>query len=260
MRIYGKQRCIILSQPMMFTKIKSLLNSEYTTIRLNNVDSAVALIRCYPFVCLIAHIDGKEQTTPDKLKILISLFPMIPIIGVLKYYNLETIRIYTRIGLDYVIDENKLELLPDIIHSIVQHNSFKFPLEELGIDITHCSALVKNALDILMAQCVELKSIQEISADLKVAPATLSRAFKKCLALGPKQICTLIKIHHAIHLMKNPGLNIQEIAGLSGFSDKYQFSKCFHKIVNISPSQYRKNKNRIDPRKFWQKLMRNIKK
>jgi len=260
MNPYEKQTCITLSQKTMFRKIKSLLGERYSTIRLDSVNSALTLIRCYPLTCIIAYIDGEKQTTPEKLKTLINLFPTIPIIAVLKKNDLEIARRCGKIGLDYVIEENKLELLPDIIHFIIRYKNPKVSWTEFGIDITQCPVLVKNALDILEEQYVKLKNIQEVSDSLNVSPETLSRTFKKCLPIGPKQIWTLIQIHRAIHLMKNPGLNIQEIAGLTGFSDKYQFSKRFRKIVDISPSQYRQNKDKINSRELWQRIIRNIKK
>jgi AraC-like DNA-binding protein len=35
------------------------------------------------------------------------------------------------------------------------------------------------------------------------------------------------------------GFLVTDIASLVGFSDPYYFSKCFKKVVGISPSQYR---------------------
>lgn len=63
--------------------------------------------------------------------------------------------------------------------------------------------------------------------------------FKQHYTLTPNQYVIQKKIGTAKTLLSSLSLSLGEIAELSGFSDRYYFSKLFKKETGITPSQYR---------------------
>jgi transcriptional regulator GlxA family with amidase domain len=48
-----------------------------------------------------------------------------------------------------------------------------------------------------------------------------------------------LKVNHAIKLMQNKGLNVCEIAYLSGFNNEKRMAECFHRMFGMPPGEYR---------------------
>ena len=63
-----------------------------------------------------------------------------------------------------------------------------------------------------------------------------------------------LKIHHAVRLMKNPGLSIKEIGELVGYTDQRRFNESFHRVFGISPLEWRKRKMDADIKRIWQEI------
>ena len=93
-------------------------------------------------------------------------------------------------------------------------------------------------------------SLKEVSGELNVHPAYLSREFSKHfdnLSFG--EYIRKQRIEKAIALLNNPGHSLTEIAYLTGFSDQSHFTRIFKKHTGQSPSDYKKNpgKGKKDP-------------
>lgn len=85
-------------------------------------------------------------------------------------------------------------------------------------------------------------SLKEISKNLEVHPAYLSREFSKYfdnLSFG--EYIRKLRIEKSIHLLEDPQYSLAEIAYLTGFSDQSHFTRIFKKQTGKSPSVYRKN-------------------
>jgi AraC-like DNA-binding protein len=85
-------------------------------------------------------------------------------------------------------------------------------------------------------------NLKEISEELKVHPAYLSRQFSKYfdnLTFG--DYIRKLRIDKALHLLQNTSHSLSEIAYLTGFSDQSHFSRIFKKHMGQSPSYYKKN-------------------
>jgi AraC-like DNA-binding protein len=84
-------------------------------------------------------------------------------------------------------------------------------------------------------------SLQEISRELNVHPAYLSREFSKYfdnLSFG--EYIRKRRIEKAIHLLHTSSYSLSEIAYLTGFSDQSHFTRIFKKHTGKNPSAYRK--------------------
>ena len=85
-------------------------------------------------------------------------------------------------------------------------------------------------------------NLQEISKELDIHPAYLSRAFSKYfdnLSFG--EYIRKMRIEKAIELLKEPQYSLTEIAYLTGFSDQSHFNRIFKKYTGAQPSAYRKS-------------------
>jgi len=84
-------------------------------------------------------------------------------------------------------------------------------------------------------------SLKEVSGELNVHPAYLSREFSKHfdnLSFG--EYIRKQRIEKSIALLNNPDYSLSEIAYLTGFSDQSHFTRIFKKHIGQSPSDYKK--------------------
>jgi len=84
-------------------------------------------------------------------------------------------------------------------------------------------------------------TLKNISKELKVNPAYLSREFSKYfddLSFG--EYIRKLRIEKAVNLFHTSGYSLAEIAYLTGFSDQSHFTRIFKKFTGKSPSEYRR--------------------
>jgi AraC-like DNA-binding protein len=85
-------------------------------------------------------------------------------------------------------------------------------------------------------------SLKQISREINVHPAYLSREFSKYfddLTFG--NYIRKQRIEKAIDLLHTSKYNLTEIAYLTGFSDQSHFTRIFKKVTGKNPSAYRKS-------------------
>jgi len=84
-------------------------------------------------------------------------------------------------------------------------------------------------------------SLKEISKDLDIHPAYLSREFSKYfdnLSFG--EYIRKQRIEKAVEYLKSSNYTLTKIAYLTGFSDQSHFTRIFKKFIGVNPSLYRK--------------------
>jgi len=102
-------------------------------------------------------------------------------------------------------------------------------------------AWAKEIRDLIQDQIDTNLTLKELSKDLNIHPAYLSREFSKYfdnLSFGDyirKQ-----RIEKAIDYLNNSGYSLTKIAYLTGFSDQSHFTRIFKKTTGLNPSDYRK--------------------
>ncbi|MNN49185.1 HTH-type transcriptional activator RhaS [compost metagenome] len=69
------------------------------------------------------------------------------------------------------------------------------------------------------------------------------RRFTATVGITPLQYLTKIRLGHAIRLLRETDLSIEDIALHVGFSGSSYFIKVFHGIVGCSPGEFRKEKS-----------------
>lgn len=87
---------------------------------------------------------------------------------------------------------------------------------------------------------LSLNNIEEIASTFYITPSHLCRTFKKTTGYTITQYINILKVQQACHLLKDEKKPITEIALDCGFNSTMYFCKIFKKILNISPTEYRK--------------------
>ncbi|WP_175832348.1 helix-turn-helix domain-containing protein [Burkholderia cepacia] len=107
------------------------------------------------------------------------------------------------------------------------------------------------AKDLLLCNATKATSIADIATACQVSTSYFIRAFKSSMGYSPYQWQLRERIGMAKRLLQDNQLSISSIAEACGFSDVYQFSRSFTKIVGITASQWKKyyaaKATRIDP-------------
>lgn len=85
-------------------------------------------------------------------------------------------------------------------------------------------------------------TVEDIAQYAGVSRSHLFRAFQSCLGQSPKEYLTTFRLKQACLLLKSSDLSITSIANSVGFDNSLYFSKAFHKVKGMSPSEYQKKK------------------
>ena len=125
------------------------------------------------------------------------------------------------------------------------------PTEKLLIDVFEKFIKQKNAKKI-PGWAKELKeliqdqidtniTLKQLSQDLDINPAYLSREFSKYFnQLSFGDYIRKLRIEKAIEYLNNSTYSLTRIAYLTGFSDQSHFTRIFKKHTGLNPSAYRK--------------------
>ena len=82
-------------------------------------------------------------------------------------------------------------------------------------------------------------SVEDISDYVGISRSQLYRAFMAVMNQSPKEYLTAFRMKQARQLLKTTALPINTIACSAGFENNLYFSKVFHKVCGMSPSNYR---------------------
>ena len=99
----------------------------------------------------------------------------------------------------------------------------------------------KELKEIIQDQIDTNITLKQISKDLDINPAYLSREFSKYfndLSFG--DYIRKLRIEKAIGYLNNSNYSLTKIAYLTGFSDQSHFTRIFKKHTGQNPSGYRK--------------------
>ena len=120
----------------------------------------------------------------------------------------------------------------DLLLSVLKAH-YEEKCESLMPLIAESSAVIKRRI------FSELLGVEDVARECGVTPAHLIRSFRRYLGMTPKQYMDRIRVEMACDLLKYTGKTMEEIAGLSGFSEARQMRRVFRKTMDILPREYR---------------------
>ncbi len=125
------------------------------------------------------------------------------------------------------------------------HRYFSGILSLCGIQIKktarHLSPVVLTAMEYISAHYSDYVSIKDFCAKYNMNASYLGFLFKKETGIFFNDYINQIRIHHAIHLLKNSNLKVAEICEKTGFTSSSYFISCFKKQTGLSPTRFRQS-------------------
>ena len=85
-------------------------------------------------------------------------------------------------------------------------------------------------------------TIDEFAEKLMLSRTIFYRKLKSIIGLTPVDFIREIRIKRAVQLIDSSEYNFSQVAYMTGFNDPKYFSKCFKKVIGITPSEYKEKK------------------
>ncbi len=82
-------------------------------------------------------------------------------------------------------------------------------------------------------------TLRDLATVAGYTPNYFTSLFKEHTGYSPIDYFTHLKIQKACSLLVNTGLKVKQIAFELGYTDPYYFSRTFHKMMHVSPKDYR---------------------
>lgn len=101
---------------------------------------------------------------------------------------------------------------------------------------------VEESIRYMTAHLNKNLELQNLANTANLSKSQYGFLFKEKTGFSPIDYFIRLKIHKACQYLDTTDFTVGEIAKDLGFSDQYYFSRAFHKIVRLSPSDYRKIK------------------
>lgn len=146
--------------------------------------------------------------------------------------------------------ENYIEKYLDnsirIYQKVVENGTADIPnvygalLEESRRDSNYTPMVTKAKQYIEKNFFKEELSLEEVSSEIKVSPAYLSRVLKQETGSSFIDYLTQVRVKMAIQLMSDPAMKIYEIAEKTGYNSQHYFSTAFKRVLGVSPVEYKK--------------------
>jgi AraC-like DNA-binding protein len=230
--------CLILIKEELFYKIRPYLDNMEVIIK-QRTNEVLPLLRTRMIHCGILYSERPDQFDPCGIARFKQKFPTIPVLAVLEGKWVETAHEYGKAGIEKVMHLSEIDRLSDEVTRLIHQHAVKVTLKDIGITRLNYSKNLNEALRILERDYITLMGVKEIADLLEINECTLSHEFKKYNLPGPKRILMYLKVHHATILMQNMGLNQQEIAQLSGFSNEKRLAECLRRTFNKTHREIR---------------------
>lgn len=85
-------------------------------------------------------------------------------------------------------------------------------------------------------------TIDEFAEQLMLSRTIFYRKLKSIIGLTPVDFVREVRIKRAVQLIDSGEYNFSQVAYMTGFNDPKYFSKCFKKVIGITPSEYKEKK------------------
>ncbi|MFY7729818.1 MAG: AraC family transcriptional regulator [Flavobacterium sp.] len=137
----------------------------------------------------------------------------------------------TSVTKDALVDLALQELLVRIVQTqaVQQIDSGKLP---------DANSPIVAITEYIRANITNPINLKDMSEKACMSTTSFYRYFKRELGMSPIEFILNEKIKHAKQLLKNPGIQVNEVCFMAGFDDCNYFIRLFKKYEGITPKQY----------------------
>ena len=107
-------------------------------------------------------------------------------------------------------------------------------------EMNHLQKRLLPAVDYMEKNCIREMISSELAAMCHLSETHFRRIFKACYGVSPMTYRNQLRIRLACRLLQNEQYSVTEIADQLGFESVYYFDRVFKQIMQISPSQWRR--------------------
>ena len=101
--------------------------------------------------------------------------------------------------------------------------------------------IVNAALDYMQENCMQQHlSLSDVADHVYVSQWHLSKLLNRETGKGFFDLLGSMRIEKAKAFLRTPGMNIQDVAEQTGYTDLAHFSRTFKKLTGQTPGEYRK--------------------
>lgn len=98
---------------------------------------------------------------------------------------------------------------------------------------------IPQAIDYMKSRWQKTLTVPDIARSCNLSTSQFSTLFKELTGYSPLDYFLRLKMQRAAEMLDTTTRPLKEIAADAGFSDPLYFSRVFHRIYKISPSEYR---------------------
>jgi AraC family transcriptional regulator len=98
---------------------------------------------------------------------------------------------------------------------------------------------LRRVIDYIASNLDKELSLSDLAGLSGASPHYFGDLFRQSTGMSPHRYVLVRRIERARELLRNPSLNVLDVALQTGFSDQSHFTKVFRRIVGMTPSQYR---------------------
>ena len=122
-------------------------------------------------------------------------------------------------------------------HSNLDSGSVSLPKARGALD----SRRLRRTRDFIEAHLGEALRIETLAKTVHLSPYHFSRAFKAATGLTPHRHITYRRVEKAKEMLSQRRMTLAQIAHRCGYSSQAHFTRCFKRIIGVTPGVYRTN-------------------
>jgi len=96
-----------------------------------------------------------------------------------------------------------------------------------------------RAMDFLQSRFSENLTLEQVAVEVGVHPVHLSRVFRKTYHTTLGEYLNGLRVEFAFEQLKNPEVDLSELALAAGFADQSHFTRVFKRITGNTPGAFR---------------------